>query len=39
MENCCFSRWLWPDWKNTAWAAMAGLGSWVNLDLKKNKKF
>ena len=22
-----FSRWIWPDWQNTAWAGMAGLGS------------
>ena len=26
-ENGCFSRRLWPDWGNTALAAMAGLGS------------
>ena len=28
-ENTCSSGWLWPDWGNTAWAAMAGLGSEV----------
>ena len=27
MENGCFSGRLWPDWGNTAQAAMAGLGS------------
>ena len=26
-ENDRFSGRLWPDWGNTAWAAMAGLGS------------
>ena len=26
-ENGCFSRRIWPDWGNTAWADMAGLGS------------
>ena len=26
-KNGCFSGRLWPDWGNTAWAAMAGLGS------------
>ena len=23
-KNGCFSGWLWPDWGNTAWAAMVG---------------
>ena len=27
MENGHFSGQLWPDWGNTTWAAMAGLGS------------
>ena len=27
MEKRPFSGRLWPDWGNTAWAAMAGLGS------------
>ena len=26
-KNGLFSGRLWPDWGNTAWAAMAGLGS------------
>ena len=26
-KNGCFSGRLLPDWGNTAWAAMAGLGS------------
>ena len=26
-KNGRFSGRLWPDWGNTAWAAMAGLGS------------
>ena len=26
-ENGRFSRRIWPDWGNTAWADMAGLGS------------
>ena len=27
LKNGCFSRRLWPDWENTTWADMAGLGS------------
>ena len=26
-KNGCFSGRIWPDWGNTAWADMAGLGS------------
>ena len=26
-KNCRFSGWIWPDWGNTTWADMAGLGS------------
>ena len=26
-RNRRFSRRIWPDWGNTAWADMAGLGS------------
>ena len=26
-KNGCFSGRIWPDWANTAWADMAGLGS------------
>ena len=26
-KNECFSGRIWPDWGNTAWADMAGLGS------------
>ena len=26
-KNSCFSGRIWPDWGNTAWADMAGLGS------------
>ena len=26
-KNSGFSRRIWPDWGNTAWADMAGLGS------------
>ena len=26
-KNSRFSGWIWPDWGNTAWADMAGLGS------------
>ena len=26
-KNGRFSRRIWPDWGNTAWADMAGLGS------------
>ena len=26
-ENGRFSGWIWPDWGNTTWADMAGLGS------------
>ena len=26
-KNSCFSGQIWPDWGNTAWADMAGLGS------------
>ena len=26
-KNCRFSGRIWPDWGNTAWADMAGLGS------------
>ena len=26
-KNGHFSGWIWPDWGNTAWADMAGLGS------------
>ena len=26
-KNGSFSGRLWPDWGNTAWVAMAGLGS------------
>ena len=26
-KNSRFSRRIWPDWGNTAWADMAGLGS------------
>ena len=26
-KNCRFSGQIWPDWGNTAWADMAGLGS------------
>ena len=26
-KNSKFSRRIWPDWRNTAWADMAGLGS------------
>ena len=26
-KNGCFSRPIWPDWGNTAWADIAGLGS------------
>ena len=26
-KNGRFSRQIWPDWGNTAWADMAGLGS------------
>ena len=27
LEKRLFSRRIWPDWGNTAWADMAGLGS------------
>ena len=27
LENSRFSGRIWPDWGNTAWADMAGLGS------------
>ena len=27
LKNGCFSGQIWPDWGNTAWADMAGLGS------------
>ena len=26
-DNCYFSGLIWPDWGNTAWENMAGLGS------------
>ena len=26
-KNSCFSGRIWPEWGNTAWADMAGLGS------------
>ena len=26
MKNGCFSGRIWPDWGNTTWADMAGLG-------------
>ena len=26
-NNGLFSRWIWPNWGNTSWADMAGLGS------------
>ena len=32
-ENGCFSGRLWLDWGNTAWAAMAGLGSIGFIDV------
>ena len=27
MKNGSFSRQIWPDWGNTAWADITGLGS------------
>ena len=26
-KNGRFSGWIWPDWGNTTWPDMAGLGS------------
>ena len=34
MEKRPFSGRIWPDWGNTAWADMAGLGS---IGLKKTE--
>ena len=34
-KNGCFSGRIWPDWGNTAWADMAGLGS-IGLKLTRN---
>ena len=34
MEKQPFSGRLWPDWGNTTWAAMAGLGSIGLNDLR-----
>ena len=31
-KNSCFSGRIWPDWANTAWADMVGLGS-IGLSL------
>ena len=31
-KNECFSGQIWPDWGNTAWADMDGLGS-IGLDI------
>ena len=33
-KNVCFSGRIWPDWGNTAWADMAGLGS-IGLRLER----